>query len=256
MRAASAARNQVELEVNARAEPIDRPGRPVAAARTEHISLESTADIAATPLRHPHRKTLATFTLKSRLRGCLSEVSILDDHYLSVRTQHSRQEPKKYVLDLRFANPRPVIVRHVAWICLGIASALALGTAGCFWWAAAADTSLWTHPGFFTGIGGVIASGAAVVMFLRRTTESLRFTSVHGGATLVSVIGGIGSAKSGRRFFVDLIKNIDAAKRAREQPKAHFLRDEMREHHRLRELNVLSEEEYQASKARILAAHS
>ena len=73
---------------------------------------------------------------------------------------------------------------------------------------------------------------------------------------LVSVLGGVGSAKAGKRFFIEMIKNVDAAKLARPQPKQEWLRDEMREHQRLRELKVLSEEEYVASQARILKAHS
>ena len=78
---------------------------------------------------------------------------------------------------------------------------------------------------------------------------------MHGEATLASVTGGIGSARNGKKFFVELIKNINAAKSARPQGKQQFLRDEMREHHRLRELGVLTEQQYEESKARILAAH-
>ena len=70
------------------------------------------------------------------------------------------------------------------------------------------------------------------------------------------ITGGIGSAKAGREFFVELIKSISAAKTVRPQAKQQFLRDEMREHHRLRELRVLTEQEYESSKARILAAHT
>jgi hypothetical protein len=78
---------------------------------------------------------------------------------------------------------------------------------------------------------------------------------MHGGATLISVVGGIGSARAGKRFFVELIKNINAAKAARPQERSQLLRDEMREHHRLRELGVLSEQQYEQGKARILACH-
>jgi hypothetical protein len=85
--------------------------------------------------------------------------------------------------------------------------------------------------------------------------ESLEFISVHGGATVLSVVGGIGSARSGKDFFVELIRSINAAKAERRQDRAQFLRDEMREHHRLRELGVISEEQYEQSKARILASH-
>jgi hypothetical protein len=92
-------------------------------------------------------------------------------------------------------------------------------------------------------------------MFLRRTTESLEFRSVHGQVTLVSVTGAIGSTQDGKKFFVELIKSIGAAKAARPQPPQQFLRDEMREHHRLREIGALTEAQYEASKGRILAAH-
>jgi hypothetical protein len=83
----------------------------------------------------------------------------------------------------------------------------------------------------------------------------LEFTSVHGGVTLVSVTGAIGSARDGKKFFVELIKSISAAKAARPQPPHLFLRDEMREHHRLRELGVLTEAQYETSKSRILSSH-
>ena len=97
---------------------------------------------------------------------------------------------------------------------------------------------------------------ATTVLAVRHTSESLNFTSVHGGAPLVHVIGGIGSTKAGKSFFVAMIKEIAAAKSARQQAKQQMLRDEMREHHRLRELGVLSEADYEASKARILKAHA
>jgi hypothetical protein len=225
------------------------------AARAEHISLESAVDVVTSPVRHPHRKTVATFTLHSALRGSDVEVNLLEDHYIAVRTQTPGQDVKKYTLDLRFANPRPVIARHIAWLALAFAIASLAAVAGGFWWAAQRNWE-WTHPGVFIGFAAVISTTLSIWQFLRRTTESLQFTSVHGGATLVNITGGIGSAKSGRRFFVELIKYISAAKAARPQPKQHFLRDEMREHHRLRELRILTEHEYEASKARILAAHS
>jgi hypothetical protein len=104
-------------------------------------------------------------------------------------------------------------------------------------------------------VAALLAAIVAALMFLRRTTESLEFTSVHGGVTLVSVTGAIGSAREGKKFFVELIKSIHAAKAARPQPPPLFLRDEMREHHRLRELGVLSEEQYAECKSRILASH-
>lgn len=221
--------------------------------RAEHISLEAAPDISAAPARPPHRKVQSTFTLKCALRGCSTEVSILDDHYLSVRSERLRMPVRKYVFDLRFVNPKPIRVRHIAGYWIAASVLLLAAAAGSIGVAAASSAN-----GSLPIAGAACAAAAAVTVFfsVRRTTESLQFVSVHGGAALLSILGGIGSAKAGKRFFIDLIKNIHAAKLARPQPEQHFLRDEMREHHRLRELHVLSEAEYEASKARILKAHA
>jgi hypothetical protein len=117
------------------------------------------------------------------------------------------------------------------------------------------DAGRWSSPIFLAALVMLLASAGATILFLRRTVESLEFVSMHGGATLISAVGGIGSARTGKRFFVELIKNINAAKAARPQERPQLLRDEMREHHRLRELGVLSEQQYEQSKARILASH-
>ena len=50
--------------------------------------------------------------------------------------------------------------------------------------------------------------------------------------------------------------NLGRSAAARRHTKAEHLRDEMREHQRLRELGVLSEGDYEVSKARILGQHS
>jgi hypothetical protein len=225
-------------------------------ARAEHISIEAGPEDAAASIRRARGKIRATYSLKSSLRGCHTELALLEDHFLSVRCVRPDGLPKKYDVDLRFANAKPVRVREVSWtwliVTLGLV-ALAVGTIVSVW---ATATNPWDRPGFIAALITLLGSVGTFLLFLRRTTESLEFRSVHGHATLVSVTGGIGSARGGKLFFVALIKDINAAKTARPQERPQFLRDEMREHHRLRELGVLSDQEYEASKARILSAHS
>lgn len=206
---------------------------------------------AARPAR---RKVRSTYALRSRLRGCETELSLLEDHWLAVRSVRPNGEPKKYEFDLRFANAKPVRVRSVSWFWLALALALAVLGAGAIWLLGPPSRG-WTSPVLLSAIASVLASVGAGFMFLRRTTESLEFTSVHGEVTLVSVTGGIGSARGGKGFFIELIKSISAAKAARPQERQQQLRDAMREHHRLRELGVLSDKQYEASKTRILGAH-
>jgi hypothetical protein len=223
--------------------------------RAEHISLESADDLLAPLARQPRRKVRSSYKLRSPVRGYETEVAILDEHYVAVRSVRPHVQPTQYELDLRFVNARPVRVRRIAWFWLSLTAGFALLGAAALWslWPVAGEN--WRNPILLTALVTMAASLAAAFMFIRRTTESLEFVSVHGGITLVGVTGGIGSARAGRRFFVELIKNINAAKAARQQQRAQFLRDEMREHSRLRDLGAISAEQYEASKARILGAH-
>jgi hypothetical protein len=228
--------------------------RAIVIARGEHIHIEAEPGSVAAPTPHRLRKVRTSYVLKSRLRGCETEVSILEDHYVTVRTVRPDAHARKYEFDLRFANPKPLRVRSISWFWLTLAgSMIALAAGGL--WATWTDAGRWSNAIFLTALVTLFASGGALIMFLRRTVESLEFISMHGGATLVSVVGGIGSARAGKRFFIDLIKSINAAKAARPQDRPQFLRDEMREHHRLRELGVLTDLQYEQSKARILSSH-
>jgi hypothetical protein len=231
------------------------PPRPktVDSARAEHISLES--DFQATESPVIKRKVRSKYALRSRLRGCQTEIAILDEHFAAVTSLRPGREMKRYEFDLRFANAKPVRVRRIAWSWAALTTVFG-SLAGIAAWLFL-DPTLDTSTVALLAVGATMLVGAFVCgfVFLRRTTESLEFTSVHGNATLISITGGIGSARAGKAFFVNLIKSINAAKALRPQTKQQWLRDEMREHHRLRELRVLTEAEYEASKARILAAH-
>lgn len=234
--------------MNAKASAFKPLDAQPALARAEHIALEGETETVA----HEHRKARASYTLHSAVHGLRTELSLLDEHYLDVRITRARKEPLEYSLDLRFLNSLPVRVRRIAWAWFALGAAGTL--AGCVGvWFAVSAASL----AYALGSSAALA-GAALVVWLgmRATSEALNFSSVHGGATLVSVIGGLGSIEQGKAFFVAMIKEIAAAKAARPQSKPQWLRDEMREHHRLRELGVLSEADYEASKKRILKAHA
>jgi hypothetical protein len=237
-----------------RAQQVPTDSRAIVIARGEHIHIEAEPDAVSAPAPLRRRKVRSSLALKSRLRGCETEVAIHDDHFVAVRTVRPDGQSRKYEVDLRFANPKPLLVRSVSWFWLGLTACLLLLAAGGMWstWS---DAARWSSPIFLTAAATLLIAAGTTVIFLRRTVESLEFISMHGGATLVSVVGGIGSARAHKRFFIDLIKSINAAKAERPQERPQFLRDEMREHHRLRELGVLSEEQYEQSKARILASH-
>jgi hypothetical protein len=73
---------------------------------------------------------------------------------------------------------------------------------------------------------------------------------------LLEFTGGLGTFRVARLFIAKLSAHIRLAAGARRRTKTEHLRDEMREHLRLKEIGVLSAEEYEQSKARILKQHS
>jgi hypothetical protein len=242
--------------LNARAANIESAS-PLPAARAEHISIESHSDEELAPsAKRPHRIVRHTYVLKSTVRGCETELRILDGHFLGVRSVRPDTITKKYDVDLRFASPKPVRVRHISWTWLVVTIGLIALSGTTLIIQSLRFEQPWKQYGFIAACVTLLLSAGTALLFLRRTHEALEFKSVHGQVTLVSVSGGIGSAKSGKHFFVELIKDINAAKTAKPQARAQYLRDEMREHHRLHALGVLSDEDYEASKARILSSHS
>lgn len=240
--------------MKARAEVIRHSEPQTLGGHVEHITIDGEPEISAAPTEQPHRITLHSYTLPSRPHGSITELSILEGHFLGVRCARPGSRPRKYQFDLRFANPTPVCVRHIPWAWLFVATGLAAlgyGALASAWSAGISALS----PGLIGGVLATSISITALYFSLRRTTESLQFRSVHGGATLVSVTGGVGSTRRHKKLFIELGRDINAARLARPQQKPQFLRDEMREHYCLRQLGVLSDKEYEASKARILAAH-
>jgi len=88
------------------------------------------------------------------------------------------------------------------------------------------------------------------------TTETVSLSTSAGAARVLECTGGLGTLRGVRRFMRKVTAHIRLAAAARRSTKAEHLRDEMREHLRLKELGVLTEQEYSAAKVRILDQHS
>jgi hypothetical protein len=220
---------------------------------TEHILLES--DIREVPGLQDARTVHARMEFRSRLRRRVLQLEIFDYYYLAVRS-HSRSIRLEYVLDLRFVDaPRPS--RHIAWrwiasslllIALASGIALRIDSSATPWW-----QYNWLLPACITV---TVVWAFATLVGVYRTTETVALFSTHGAATLLDCTGGLGTFRVFRPFMAKLAAHIQLASTACRPTKAEHLRDEMREHVRLKEIGVLSAGEYEAAKARILDQHS
>ena len=210
----------------------------------EHILLESEQEHTVPDPRGPRRRH-ARVDVPDRIRRRALRLTIIDYFYLTVRVQRSQSVMAEYVLDLRFVDPSVRMSRHIAtrWLVATLVlAALAVAFGMCNWLVACLIASTLT-----VGAGFVCAY---------RTTETLAVFSLHGRATLLEHTGTFGLGRALRPFLIKLSAHVRIAIAARRPSKALHLRDEMREHARLHEVGVLSKLEYEASKARILAAHA
>ncbi|HVY83089.1 MAG TPA: hypothetical protein VG994_19040 [Steroidobacteraceae bacterium] len=219
-------------------------------AASEHILLES--DERQVPHPRCSKKVHAGIELHSRLRRRTLQLQLIDYYFLVVRSYRGRAMVAEYVLDLRFVDATLAWSKHLAsrWLL----AALALGTLGV---AIALRIEGSAAPTGWLIAAAIVSTAAiaAAVVGVYRTTETLSMHSAHGRARLFEFTAGLGVKKAFAPFTRKLAAHIELATRARRRARSEHLRDEMREHFRLREHGVLSAEEYEASKARILAAH-
>jgi hypothetical protein len=96
---------------------------------------------------------------------------------------------------------------------------------------------------------------SSYLMCLYSTTESLLFVSVHGRARVITITGGLGTTRAARKCALDIVKHINLARKQSKQTRQVYLRDEMREHNRLHEQGVITDEQFSDAKTRILQAH-
>ena len=217
---------------------------------TEHILLET--DLRQVPELRDARKSHGRIVLRSRLRRRVLHLEIIDYYYLSVRS-HTHARALEFSLDLRFARA-PQLSRHVAWRWMAASLALIVVPAAI---AMAIRTSAWWRKEWLPVSLAVAALWAGTTFVcLYRTTETIRLISTCGAARLLEFTAGPGTFRALRPFVAKLMAHLRLASAARRPTKAEHLRDEMREHQRLRELGVLSVSDYEASKARILGQHA
>jgi hypothetical protein len=221
---------------------------------TEHISLASDEPIVPDrPIELVRRGP--SFTFASRLLGCETELTFSSDHRLLVRTRRRRGPTCKYVIDLRFVDATAVAGRRIAWRWWQAAATLAVLVALVQWVTLQFADPDWQEVGLQGSIGCATAAVCVGLYGLYRTRESVELRSLHGAARLAEITGSLGCAKAVQSFAAELAQQVEAARSQAPQSKQQFLRDEMREHHRLWNEGVLSDPAYEASKRRILQSH-
>jgi hypothetical protein len=218
----------------------------------EHISLQS--ETVETSAKSVTRKALAKYQLRSRARGSQTRIAILEGQFVAVNARRPRVSEQEHDVDLRFVDPRPVGIRKVGWPWLYVAIGFTLLAAASVSFAVLTSPIArpWAVP-LAIVLGTFTVS--SYLMCLYSTTESLLFVSVHGRARVITITGGLGTTRAARKCALDIVKQINLARKQSKQTRQAFLRDEMREHNRLHEQGVITDEQFADAKTRILQAH-
>ena len=219
----------------------------------EHIVLES--DVREVPQLQSRRRVHASLQCRSRWWRRSLNLSIIDYYYLGVRVGRSGAVAREYVLDLRFIDPSFALTRHVPWRCIWSALALTPATAASALWYVEETASRPRYAAAMVTAALFIGTTLAYLAVAFRWVESVALHSVYGRAAMLEYRGGAGTLSKVRPFMRKLAAHVQLAVAARRSDRAEHLRDELREHYRLKEAGVLGGETYAASKARILAQH-
>ena len=226
--------------------PINEIGDGIAA---EHIVMGGDEE-EETPIQAQPRVVNKQVTLNNRIRGLRTELTFYEEGFLKIREARGKNDSKSHLLNLQFLGLMPRLTRRVAMRTLYTALGLS-GVAGLAW-LIAEFTSL---ARFFGPIAVVFGAGAllAFLLFVYRTRDRTKFFTAHGEVEVVTLLATLGCYRRCRAVVPEIRRAIEAARANNNPNKAEYLREEMRDHYRLRESGVISPEACAEGTRRILS---
>jgi len=191
------------------------------------------------------------FTQSSKIRGIYRKISIFNDHhcYQSIKNKHKRKY--KYRVDLSFLDPRPFRERKVAWNWLYGSIGLALiGSVMIY---------LGWYSGLFTPtthyeISLVVVISAMLIsllLFMHNSYDKVVFKSQYGRVKFIEVLNKNPNKNTFRKFLSRFVKQVKNEKAKKVFSQSRFLTRELQELRRLKNEEVISEEQYESGKALI-----
>ena len=217
--------------------------------QSEHIVLET---VEAPRLEVANvRRVLDHCRLDNRSRGIATEFTFFDKGFLGVREERRGDDGEEILIELRHLDPRPVLTRSFA----GKSLAAGLGSIGLSLLIGVV-AYVWTPPALLTvpAIGASLAAGAvALWLFIWRTRNEVTFRTRHAQTAVLTLTANLGCFRAYRAFVPRLVNEINKARAAHTSDKKQQLKDETREHYRLRDAGALNDEDCGTGTRRLLA---
>ncbi|MGD8940641.1 MAG: hypothetical protein PVJ72_14740 [Gammaproteobacteria bacterium] len=222
--------------------------------QAEEILLESNEDLVSEPSEETFNKVTAQLVQIQKWKRQSVGTQILDNKFLFVkRYQHGRST--SYWVNLLFANPVPQRVKRIDWRW-GIAALILLANSAGF----IAAEHYWNLSEkfiFFNSITVIFAT-LALISFLTmiyKSKNALVFHTLHGHLPILSLAINNPSKQAFQSYAKTLRQCIEAIQQKNAHKTKNQLANELAEHRRLKDSNVISQQEYEQAKNRILSQH-
>jgi hypothetical protein len=206
----------------------------------------------AVPDFNAARKVQSQVRLHSRVRGGRLALEVFNYRYLAVHLKMPWSSPVAFVADLRFLDGNIERRRRIPRRWWQATAGLVFVAAIAMWLFGRTEAPWWNNAWFTPLMLFCAGTLCVALMSAYLTTETVLLRTRNGRARVLEYTGGLGTFRALRTFETKLVAHIRHAVAASGRARTQQLRDEMREHQRLREQCVLTEQDYEESKTRIL----
>lgn len=183
-------------------------------------------------------------------RGTATELAVTTNGVLRADSIKKGKRVQRRWINLRFVEPTLTPVGRVDRRSLGIG--LGFAVFAVLWGVFAGSFAVLQSAHLPVAIGAATAAFCTLGFALHRSFRGLRLITMNGGACVLEVTVAVWPSLVFKEFGMELPDFIDAAFEAYPQEDDALLRDEMRDHHRLKESGVLTAAAYEKAKQRIL----
>ncbi|MCH7853831.1 MAG: hypothetical protein IIB76_05790 [Proteobacteria bacterium] len=213
---------------------------------TEHIVIEDEFANPADDLKVVREREY----LRNHVQRTITEITFYEEGFLKIREGNKKKLLKEHVLELRFIDPEPIMVRQIAmpWLWSSLALAVLASGAGVFLPA----TQI---PQYAAPVAAILAALAILLfcVFVCRSKISHIFCTASGKTDVVSLCASIGCFREARNLAMQVRKAIERAGEDNGVHDVRYLRAEMQAHYRLAETGVITREECSDGTALILS---
>lgn len=216
----------------------------------EDIQMAAEADRGS-----PRPSILIQMSQVSYLRAQSAHYTIFDHRFLSVYRKSFGRKARQYWIDLALIDSTPhFFVKsdrnslYTSGGMLGLCAILTLASIFSHmpWYAHA-----WSPLTMLSLSAAVIA----LLIFVQRSQNLVRFHSQNGDTVLLEMFNNAPNRKEFGAFARELVQHIQSAQRSDKRKLDQKLGAELREHRRLKDQGILSEEVYISARDKILRRH-